>query len=188
MDSFPDISIKTRNKLNIEYKDKGIKYLQEELKNVDPISFDNIDTENPRRLIRALEIYRETGQTFSSFKSNTKHGKFPFILIGLEINREELYKRIDLRVDQMINNGLVDEARALIDQKDLQALDTVGYKEIFPFLSGEYDLNEAIRLIKRNSRRYAKRQMTWLRRYQDINWINYRDTDKIISFVRNKIS
>jgi tRNA dimethylallyltransferase len=88
----------------------------------------------------------------------------------------------------MINNGLIDEVKALTSYQGVQALDTVGYKEIFPFLSGEYDLSEAIRLIKRNSRRYAKRQMTWLRRYENINWINYSDTNKIISFARKIIS
>ena len=141
------------------------------MKSIDPIAYTNYDTNNPQRLLRALEVFQETGKSLSSFRSNTtKDRSFEILKIGLNIDRDILYDRINKRVDFMIKEGLIDEAKSLINNKHKNALQTVGYKEIFAFLNNECTLQQAISDIKRNTRRFAKRQITWFRKAENINW------------------
>lgn len=171
LDEMPDVDPKIRVNLIAEYENKGLEWLQIEVGRVDPEYFEKVDRQNPQRLMRALEVYRGTGLKFSSFRIKKKASRpFQVIKIGLERDRNELYQRIDLRMDQMIAAGLFDEADALFGKRHLNALQTVGYSEIFGYMEGKYDQDEAIRLLKRNSRRYAKRQLTWFRRDAQIRW------------------
>lgn len=171
LDEIPDVDPKIRVNLIAEYENKGLEWLQIEVGRVDPEYFEKVDRQNPQRLMRALEVYRGTGLKFSSFRIKKKASRpFQVIKIGLERDRNELYQRIDLRMDQMIAAGLFDEADALFGKRHLNALQTVGYSEIFGYMEGKYDQDEAIRLLKRNSRRYAKRQLTWFRRDAQIRW------------------
>lgn len=171
LDEMPDVDPKIRVNLIAEYENKGLEWLQIEVGRVDPEYFEKVDRQNPQRLMRALEVYRGTGLKFSSFRiKKTASRPFQVIKIGLERDRNELYQRIDLRMDQMIAAGLFDEADALFGKRHLNALQTVGYSEIFGYMEGKYDQDEAIRLLKRNSRRYAKRQLTWFRRDAQIRW------------------
>ena len=170
-DKIPEISKKTRQQINIDYQNKGLTWLQDKLKSIDPIAYTNYDTNNPQRLLRALEVFQETGKSLSSFRSNTKKDRsFKILKIGLYIDRDILYDRINKRVDIMIKEGLIDEAKSLINDKHRNALQTVGYKEIFAFLNDECTLDQAISDIKRNTRRFAKRQITWFRKEENINW------------------
>ena len=188
MDEFPSIDPKHRKQLNELFKKEGIEPLQKELKLLDADYFRIVDQQNPQRLIRALEVIRATGQTFTSFRKRKKVDRpFNILKIGLEMDREKLYDRIDLRMDLMIDNGLFEEAEKLYPFKALNALQTVGYQEIFGYLAGSYDKAEAIRLLKRNSRRYAKRQMTWFKRDQNTHWYESNQTNEIISLVQSEL-
>ncbi len=150
---------------------RGIESLQNRLKKLDPASYEIIDIANKQRVVRALEVTIATGKPFSSFKSNArKQRPFDIEKIGLTRGREELYGRINQRVDKMIDDGLEPEAASLKEYRSMPALKTVGYKEMFDYLDGRYSLDEAIRLIKRNTRHYAKRQMTYWSRDNDIKW------------------
>ena len=187
-DDIPDIDPAIRKELNSNFEKMGIGFLREELEKYDPDYFDIVDTDNPQRLIRALEVYRGTGKPFSSFrKKKVNIRDFNIIKIGLEREREELYQRIDQRMDLMISQGLFEEAERFFPFRDLNALQTVGYTEIFGYLKGDYDKEEAIRLLKRNSRRYAKRQMTWFKKYPDIQWFHPSDIQGILQFVENQL-
>lgn len=190
IDEMPAIPAEIRQKLNVEFEQHGIKYLQKQVFESDPEYFDIVDQQNPQRLIRALELYRATGKNMSFYRSqnNQVERSFHIIKIGLERPREELYDRINLRMDQMIAEGLFEEAKKLYPFKNLNALQTVGYSEIFGFLDGKYDREEAVRLLKRNSRRYAKRQMTWFKRDSEFEWFQADDKTKIISFLNKKLS
>ena len=172
LDDFPKTNEKIRNELNLEFGTKGIKNLCERLKVVDPEYYDVVDQNNPRRVIRALEVYYSTNKPYSSFLSRDKSYRkdINIKLIGINPKREKLNLRIENRVDYMINNGLVDEVKNLYDYKDYNALNTVGYSEIFKFIDGDISLDEAIDLIKLNTRKYSKRQMTWFRRNKEILW------------------
>ena len=172
LDDFPKTNEKIRNELNLEFGTKGIKNLCERLKVVDPEYYDVVDQNNPRRVIRALEVYYSTNKPYSSFLSRDKTYRkdINIKLIGINPKREKLNLRIENRVDYMINNGLVDEVKNLYDYKDYNALNTVGYSEIFKFIDGDISLDEAIDLIKLNTRKYSKRQMTWFRRNKEILW------------------
>ncbi|HPB05656.1 MAG TPA: tRNA dimethylallyltransferase, partial [Prolixibacteraceae bacterium] len=142
-----------------------------------------------KRILHALEVYYMTGRKYSSFRSNTKKERdFNIIKIGLNINREELHNRINKRVDKMIEVGLVDEARTVYNYKDMNALNTVGYKEIFEYLDGNITIDEAIELIKRNSRRYARKQLSWFNRDSNITWFAPTELDKIITHIDSKIT
>lgn len=188
MDDFPSIDPKYRKELNQLFKNEGIEPLQRELELSDADYFQIVDRQNPQRLIRALEVIRATGQTFTSFRQRKKVVRpFKVLKIGLEMDREQLYDRIDLRMDLMIDNGLFEEAERLYSHKELNALQTVGYQEIFGYLDGKYDKTEAVRLLKRNSRRYAKRQMTWFKRDQNTHWFEPNQTNEIISLVKNEL-
>lgn len=171
MDEFPEIDQGVRETLNEELKENGLSTLQEELKELDSAYYEQVDVKNPQRIIRALEVIRTTGKPFSDFrKGKKKERPFNVIKIGLEMERQKLYNRIDLRMDQMIDQGLFREAQDQLANRELNALQTVGYKEIFGYLLGTYDKEEAIRLLKRNSRRYAKRQLTWFKRDMNTKW------------------
>lgn len=188
LDEMPDINPNFREDIIKEFEEKGLQFLQLEVARLDPEYFDQVDKENPQRLMRALEVCRGTGKPFSSFRVKKKWERnFKTIKIGLERDRAELYLRIDQRMDQMIAAGLFDEADALFGKRNLNALQTVGYGEIFGFLEGKYDREEAIRLLKRNSRRYAKRQLTWFKRDETITWFHPDQAKEIIQYLKDQI-
>ncbi len=175
LDYFPDVAPEIRMQLNKDLENKGIEYLQERLKDLDSESYQTIAIDNPHRLIRALEICIGTGQTYSSFKNKPKPKRdFNTIIIGLTAEREMIYERINKRVDMMLEKGLLEEAKGLYPYRDLNALQTVGYRELFAYLDGDYDLEFAISEIKKNTRRFAKRQLTWLKRYDKALWFDYK--------------
>jgi tRNA dimethylallyltransferase len=183
-DDIPEIPADVREGLMQHYEQAGIEWLQQEMLRLDPEHYNQIDQKNPHRLIRALEVRLGTGASIASFHTRKQVSRpFEILKIGLELPREDLYRRIDERMDKMIDQGLIEEARGLYTHKHRQALQTVGYQEIFDLIDGKYDLDEAIRLLKRNSRRYAKRQLTWFKRETDINWFPADDQEKILEFV-----
>ncbi|MGB1017971.1 MAG: tRNA (adenosine(37)-N6)-dimethylallyltransferase MiaA [Chitinophagales bacterium] len=173
IDPFPEISKETRAKVVNIYKEGGIEALKNELRKLDPEHYITVDLDNHRRLMRALEVCFASGTTYSSFrKQEAKARNFKVIKIAYDRDREKLYERINRRVEIMIAQGLEEEVKALIPHKDAYALNTIGYKELFPYLEGEISLEEAVELIKRNSRRYAKRQITWFGNDKEISWIS----------------
>ena len=173
LDHLPEVNASIRKDLTAWHEREGLTPLQKELEECDPVYYAKADIENPHRVIRALEICRGTGQPFSSFQGQKKAKKtnYNIIKLGIRWDREKLYERINLRVDLMLEQGLLEEVKGLYPHRALNALQTVGYQEIFDYMDGHIDLAEAIRLIKRNSRRYAKRQMTWFRKETDMIWI-----------------
>ncbi|WP_335965340.1 tRNA (adenosine(37)-N6)-dimethylallyltransferase MiaA [Galbibacter sp. PAP.153] len=174
LDDFPDIDPSIRQQLNQQLKKDGIEALQDRLKSLDPDHFNNMDVQNPHRLIRALEICMGTGKPYSSFLNQKKEQRnFQTIKIGLTAERETIYNRINQRVGVMMQNGLLEEARKLHQYKNLNALQTVGYKELFNYLDGKWTLDFAVSEIKKNTRRFAKRQLTWLRKDEDILWFDH---------------
>lgn len=177
-----------RDQLNKELDKYGLEHLQRELKELDPEHFTECDIHNSRRVIRALEAIRITGNKYSELrKNNSVNRPFKCEFFIIDHERENLYKRIDLRVDIMIQNGLIDEVRSVEHLRHLTTLKTVGYQEFFDHFDGKYDLNEAIDLIKRNTRRYAKRQLTWFRRYENANWIPFSETTKMLNSILQKL-
>jgi len=171
-DDIPQADEGVREQLNTELAENGILPLQEELKSVDPAYYNQVDINNPQRIIRALEVYRSTGQPFSSYrKATTNNRPFNCLKIALDLPREVLYNRINTRVDAMVAQGLVEEARSLLPQRHLNALNTVGYSELFDHFDGKATLAAAVELIKQNTRRFAKRQLTWFRKDQQIHWL-----------------
>ena len=173
LDDFPEVPMMLREHLMECLRDEGVEVLAEQLKELDPVTYDEIDISNGQRVIRALEVCLYTGQPFSSFKTRRfKDRDFTIEKIGLQRPREALYERIDARVLKMIDEGLVEEARRLLPYRDLPALQTVGYRELFDYFDGKFDLETAVRLIQRNTRHYAKRQLTWWRRDPSIQWID----------------
>ena len=173
LDDLPDGEPGLRKELWDRLAEEGVDVLAEELRQKDPLTYSRIDVKNSQRVIRALEVCLLTGKPFSSYKTGTLRTR-PFVIekLGLQRPREELYSRINRRVLEMIDAGLEDEVRTLIPYRECQALQTVGYKEMFKYLDGEYSLEEAVRLIQLNTRHYAKRQLTWWRRDPDIRWID----------------
>ncbi|OFY97920.1 MAG: tRNA (adenosine(37)-N6)-dimethylallyltransferase MiaA [Bacteroidetes bacterium RIFCSPLOWO2_12_FULL_31_6] len=185
IDVLPETDIKIRNELENLFAQQGIKALQEKLKEVDIEYYKIVDLNNRHRLIRALEVSLVSGKPYSSFrKKNIAHRTFTPIKIGLNINREALYDRINKRVDGMIKQGLVEEAKNLFPYKHLNAMQTVGYQELFDHFEGKITLEQAIELIKQNSRRYAKRQLTWFKRDKKITWFEPNEKEKIIDFIK----
>lgn len=171
LDDVPKADESLRNQLTSRLEIEGLEPLQNELKALDPIHFERMDTQNPQRVIRALEVCLSTGKPFSSFHARQKHARpFKVIKIGLELPREELNERINKRVDQMLENGWLEEVKAVFNKCHLNALNTVGYKELFAHLSGEMTLEEATEKIKINTRRFAKRQMTWFKKDEEVRW------------------
>lgn len=171
IDDIPTISAEVRERVMQKYKAEGLELLCEELRSLDPQHYAEVDLKNPRRVIHAIEVCYMTGNTFSSFRTRTrKERPFHIFKIGLQREREELFYRINARVDAMIEGGLVEEARRLYPYRHLNALNTVGYKELFAYFDGEMDLSMAIEKIKKNTRVYAKKQMTWFKKDADIHW------------------
>ncbi len=186
-DQMPDIPEELRARVIQDYQREGLGWLQAAVEAADPDYYQEMDNKNPQRLMRALEIMRATGQPASSFRKNQKKVlSFDVIKIGLERNREDLYKAVDERVDAMMANGLVDEAKHLFPHKSINALQTVGYQELFDYFDGKYDLSEAVGLIKRNSRRYAKRQITWFKKDPEITWFEPHMIDEIMEYLNVK--
>jgi tRNA dimethylallyltransferase len=184
IDDIPDPDPEIRRNLKIVYETGGLEPILRQLETLDPDFYRKVDRQNPSRVIRGLEVCLTTGRPFSSFhRRSARPRNFDVTMVGLELPRNELYKRIEDRVDLMIQQGLVEEAGELFDLRHLNALNTVGYKEIFEYLDGTRSLDEAIRLIKRNSRRYAKRQMSWNNRYKDLNRFHPSDIEGIIRFI-----
>lgn len=188
LDIFPEVPSEIREQLNSELQIKGIETLQNELKKVDPAYFEKVDIHNPHRLVRALEICRATGKPYSSFlKKESANRNFETVFIGLTSEREIIYNRINLRVDHMIEGGLIVEAKSLFPHKEKNALQTVGYRELFEYFEGNISKEEAISEIKKNTRRFAKRQNTWFKKNEAINWFDYEtDASEIIAFIKEK--
>ena len=173
LDTFPEVDEKIKKELIAEYKNKGITFLQDELKKRDPVYFDIVEIKNPQRLIRALAVIRESRKPFSSFRNKTSAKRdFKISHFSLEMEREKLYERINKRVDMMMEEGLLKEVENLIPYKNKNALQTVGYKELFSYFDGEISLDEAINKIKQNTRRFAKRQISWFKREENIQHIS----------------
>lgn len=188
LDDFPDTDPSIRATLNLLKEEKGIEALQAELQEKDPTYFAEADIQNPHRIIRALEIIRSTGKTFSSFRQkNYKQRIFKPIYIALNLERSVLYQRINQRVDLMVENGLVEEARNLFPEREKNALQTVGYRELFEHFENKHSLEEAIELIKRNTRRYAKRQVTWFKNSGSYNFFQPKDINEIVEFIKSQI-
>lgn len=184
----PSIPSTIRHKLNDRLQKEGLTTLVAELAVHDPDYYQLVDQSNPQRVIRALEVYLATGKPYSSFrKSSPQERPFKVIKVGLERDRSVLYQRIDARVEQMLAQGLLEEVEALYPHRHYNALKTVGYRELFGYLDGKYDLQEAIRLLKRNTRHYAKRQLTWLRRDAAIRWFQPEEPLCILNYIQQNI-
>ena len=184
IDEMPEADLDLRQNLAQRLDNEGLEVLADELKNLDPIYYQQVDIQNTQRVLRALEVCISSGKPFSSFRKNQKVERpFRMIKIALERPREELYARIDKRMDTMLANGLEDEAKSVIDFREHYALKTVGYREIYEHLDGEYDREEMIRLLKRNSRRYAKRQITWFKNQDEFHWFDAKNEEEIIRFI-----
>lgn len=188
LDNFPKVDESIRKQLNHIHETKGLSVLQEQLKELDPVSYVTIAIDNPQRVIRALEICIGTEKPFSSYLTKkSKNRPFTTLKIGIKAEREIIYDRINKRVDLMVENGLLDEVERLLPHKDLNALNTVGYKELFNYFEGKWDLDFAISEIKKNTRRFAKRQLTWYRKDYSIKWFDYlTDASEVIDYIENK--
>lgn len=190
LDVYPTVDETIRVQLNELLEKEGIEALQKELQVADPVYYSKVDLSNPHRLIRALEIYRGTGEPFSSFQGKNKVQRpFQVIKLGIDWERAALYDRINRRVDLMLEAGLLEEAKALYPQRALNALQTVGYREFFDYFDAKISLKEATELVKRNTRRYAKRQLTWLRKEKELHWIKAGTSgEDVISFLKTKLN
>jgi tRNA dimethylallyltransferase len=189
LDEMPDIDLSIREKLNKQFEEEGLAVIQNKLAQLDPEYFAKVDQQNPQRMIRGLEVFLSTGQKLSSMLSATKKKRpFNIIKIGLNTDRTVLYNRINSRVDQMIADGLVDEVKSLTSFKKYNALNTVGYSELFDYLDGKLSLEDAIAAIKQNTRRFAKRQLTWFRRDEEINWFEPDEKEKVINLINDRLN
>jgi len=178
MDEIPAVPADIRNSIMLNYEKNGLDWLQQETQKKDPVFYETGEIQNPQRLMRALEVAEATGQSILTFRRGKKAERdFNIVKIGLELPKEELHRNIDARVDKMIAAGLVDEARRVLPYKHLNALQTVGYTEMFAYLDGKLSLEETTELIKKNTRQYAKRQMTWFKKDKDVRWIDARKCD-----------
>lgn len=183
-DELPAADPEIRNRLNQLLADKGIGHLREMLKKADPVYFAEADTHNPQRIIRALEVWETSGRPFSEFrKKSRKERPYEIVIIGLNTNRSALYENINTRVDKMMQDGLLDEVQSLIPFRQLNPLDTVGYSELFDYLDGKYSLDEAVEKIRQNTRRFAKRQLTWFRKTEGIRWFEPGDYAGILNML-----
>ena len=188
IDDIPTVDKETRELMIQRYEEVGLEQLCAELKILDPEYYNIVDLKNPKRVIHALEICYMTGKTYTSFRTrNTKKRPFQIIKIGLTRNREELYDRINRRVDIMMQDGLLEEAQSVYDYKHLNSLNTVGYKEMFKYLDGEWTLDFAIEKIKQNSRIYSRKQMTWFKRDEEIAWFHPDEQEKIKQHIQEKM-
>ena len=193
IDDIPTIDDQTRETMKRRLKEEGLEALVEELRRLDPDYYEIVDRQNPRRVVHALEICVMTGKTYTSFRkkesgvrsqeSSRNVRPFRIIKIGLDRPREELYNRINARVDQMMSDGLLDEVKALYPKKELNALNTVGYKELFDYLDGRWPLEEAVERIKGNTRRYARKQLTWYKKDEHIRWFHPDDKQSLMNYI-----
>lgn len=189
LDSIPDISEDVRNKVDELYKKGGLIALQNEVERLDPEYYNVVDKYNPRRLQRAVEVCYQTGLTYTSFRKNTvKQRDFKIIKVALLWERNELISRINLRVENMVKEGLLEEVKSMCSKRHLNSLNTVGYKELFEYFDGKVSLNEAIENIKINTRQYAKRQMTWLRKNNDYKWFTVDEQEDMLKYINAVIS
>lgn len=187
IDDIPDIDPQIREKYNRMYDEKGIESLRIALKILDPKHYSSVDLKNHKRIIRALEICETTGKPYSSFlKKETRQRDFNVVKVGLNMERNNLFDRINRRVDKMMKEGFEDEARALFHNRKLNALNTVGYKELFDFFERKITLEKSVELIKRNTRRYAKRQLTWWAKDDSIRWFHPDENENILSYILNE--
>lgn len=189
IDDIPTVDNDTREMMMEKYEKQGLEQLCNELKLLDPEYYSIVDLKNPKRVIHALEICYMTGKTYTSFRTgNKKERPFNIIKIGLSREREELYERINKRVDIMIEEGLIDEVKSVYEHKNLNSLNTVGYKEIIKYLDGEWDLQFAIEKIKQNSRIYSRKQMTWFKRDEEIKWFHPDNVKEIMEYINYRIA
>lgn len=190
LDYFPEVDPKIREKLTLQLEKEGVEVLQEQLKELDPETYNVIELQNPKRVMRALEVCIGAGIPYSTFKNKPKAPRnFTSIKIGLDADREIIYNRINMRVDIMMENGLLEEAKTLYPHKDLNALQTVGYRELFSYFDGDFTKEFAISEIKKNTRRFAKRQGTWFKRDETTLWFDYQtDINTIIAEISDKIN
>ena len=189
IDDIPTIDDQTRTTMKQRLADEGLEALCDELRQRDPEYYEIVDRQNPRRVVHALEICLMTGKTYTSFRKREKRQRpFNIVKIGLNRPREELYDRINRRVDQMMADGLLEEAKALYPKRHLNALNTVGYKELFDYIDGRWPLEEAVKRIKGNTRRYARKQLTWFKKDESIRWFHPDETETIIKYICGKKS
>lgn len=187
IDDIPTVDEETRTLMKQRYEEEGLDNLCAELKLLDPEYYKIVDLKNPKRVVHALEICYMTGRTYTSFRTRSaKERPFNILKIGLARDREELYERINRRVDMMIEDGLLEEAKVVYPYKHLNSLNTVGYKEIFNYLDGEWDLSFAIEKIKQNSRIYSRKQMTWFKRDEEIVWFHPEQEKEILNYIEEK--
>ncbi|MDH8701110.1 tRNA dimethylallyltransferase [Dysgonomonadaceae bacterium PH5-43] len=187
IDEIPTIDETLRKEVFEQYENNGLEHIQQQLKLLDPVFYNQVDLKNHKRVIHALEICLMTGKPYSSFRTNSaKQRPFDIIKIGLKRDREELYSRINKRVDQMMEDGLLEEAKAFYPYKHLNSLNTVGYKELFQYFDGNWSLDFAVEKIKQNSRIYSRKQMTWFKRDQEISWFNPDEEFLILQFIASR--
>jgi tRNA dimethylallyltransferase len=187
IDDIPTVDDETRNTLKKRLLMEGLGSLCEELRQRDPEYYEIVDKQNPRRVVHALEICVMTGKPYSSFRKQEKKVRpFRIVKIGLTRPREELYKRINRRVDKMMKEGLLEEAQQMYPKRELNALNTVGYKEMFEYMKGKWTLHEAVERIKGNTRRYARKQLTWYKKDEQIRWFHPDDKEEIISYIEQQ--
>lgn len=185
IDQLPDAEDELRKRIKNDFQNHGLEFLQKELFRFDPDFYKETDLSNPKRIIRALEVCQATGMKYSDLrKGNKKKRDFNILKIGLKLQREYLFERINHRVDKMMHSGLPEEAKSLYQFRHLNALNTVGYKELFSLFEGKYELKTAVEKIKTNTRRYAKRQITWFKRDPQIHWFNPKDYEEIRNLIR----
>ena len=188
IDDIPNIREDIRNEMKRRLEDEGLDSLLEELSRLDPEHYAIVDRKNPRRILHALEICHQTGRTYTSFRTGEKRKRpFNIIKIGLNRDRDELYERINIRVLDMMEQGLEQEARAMLPHRELNALNTVGYKEMFQYFDGAIPLEEAVRQIQSNSRRYARKQLTWYKRDAEIMWFNPENVNEITNYIDSRL-
>lgn len=188
IDDIPTVDEITRTTLLKRYEEEGLERLCAELRILDPEYYKIVDQKNPKRVIHALEICYMTGKTYTSFRTNIKKERpFKIVKIGLNRDRAELYERINLRVDEMMKQGLIEEVKSVVQYRQYNSLNTVGYKEIFKYLDGEWTLDFAVEKIKQNSRIYSKKQITWFKRDEDIKWFNPEQENEITEYISSCI-
>lgn len=184
IDDIPTVRDDIREEMKRRYAEEGLEALCEDLRRLDPEHYAIVDRQNHRRVIHALEICYQTGRTYTSFRTQQKKERpFRIVKIGLNRDREELYNRINQRVDQMMEDGLLDEVKSLISKRSTNALNTVGYKELFDYLDGRWSLDEAVERIKGNTRRYARKQLTWYKRDADMRWFHPDNIEEILNYL-----
>jgi tRNA dimethylallyltransferase len=189
MDDIPSVPVDVRDGWLKVFEENGLEYIQRQLQELDPSHYQQVDLKNPKRILHALEICSVTGKPYSALRTGVKKERpFQIIKIGLNRPRAELYERINQRVDVMMADGLLEEAKQYFEYRHLNTLNTVGYKEIYEYMLGNWTLEHAVEMIKQDSRRYAKRQLTWFNRDSEIHWFHPDDEDQIIDFVNKKLS